>query len=154
MNVRTLRLSTLGACLLALGAVALNTSGDAGAAPPPPPPNGNGGIIQSCGPDVYTYCYGEFWDSAVTYQSTSNFPIAILFNGGSMETCCDYIQVYDGLDNFAPLIGQYTAYKSGHALNNKLARTLLARADAFEIVTFADAKTVPTAFHDWMLKPA
>jgi len=53
-----------------------------------------------------------------------------------------------------PLIGQYTAYKSGHALNNKLARTLLARADAYEIVTFADAKTVPTAFHDWMLKPA
>jgi UDP-3-O-[3-hydroxymyristoyl] N-acetylglucosamine deacetylase len=53
-----------------------------------------------------------------------------------------------------PLIGQYTAYKSGHALNNKLARALLARADAFEIVTFADEKTVPSAFHDWMLKPA
>ena len=53
-----------------------------------------------------------------------------------------------------PLIGQYTAYKSGHALNNKLARALLARAEAFEIVPFADAKTVPTAFHDWMLKPA
>jgi len=53
-----------------------------------------------------------------------------------------------------PLIGQYTAYKSGHALNNKLARALLARAEAFEIVTFADARTVPTAFHDWMLKPA
>ncbi len=53
-----------------------------------------------------------------------------------------------------PLIGQYTAYKSGHALNNKLARALLARADAFEIVTFADEKTVPSAFHDWTLKPA
>ena len=53
-----------------------------------------------------------------------------------------------------PLIGQYTAFKSGHALNNQLARALLARADAFEIVTFTDEKTVPTAFHDWMLKPA
>ena len=53
-----------------------------------------------------------------------------------------------------PLIGQYTAYKSGHALNNKLARALSARTDAFELVTFADAKTVPSAFHDWMLKPA
>ncbi|MFO1396248.1 MAG: UDP-3-O-acyl-N-acetylglucosamine deacetylase [Burkholderiales bacterium] len=53
-----------------------------------------------------------------------------------------------------PLIGQYTAYKSGHALNNKLARALLARTDAFEVVTFADVKTVPTAFHDWMPKPA
>jgi UDP-3-O-[3-hydroxymyristoyl] N-acetylglucosamine deacetylase len=53
-----------------------------------------------------------------------------------------------------PLIGQYTAYKSGHALNNQLCRALLARADAYEIVTFADAKTVPSAFHDWTLKPA
>ena len=53
-----------------------------------------------------------------------------------------------------PLIGQYTAFKSGHALNNQLCRALLARADAFEIVTFADPKTVPAAFHDWTLKPA
>jgi len=53
-----------------------------------------------------------------------------------------------------PLIGQYTAYKSGHAVNNQLARALLARADAFEVVTFADEETVPTAFHDWTLKPA
>jgi len=53
-----------------------------------------------------------------------------------------------------PLIGQYTAYKSGHALNNQLTRALLARAEAFEIVTFSDEKTVPSAFHDWMLKPA
>jgi UDP-3-O-[3-hydroxymyristoyl] N-acetylglucosamine deacetylase len=53
-----------------------------------------------------------------------------------------------------PLIGQYTAYKSGHALNNQLARALLARPDAFEIVTFTDAATVPTAFHDWSLNAA
>ena len=37
-----------------------------------------------------------------------------------------------------PLIGQYTAFKSGHALNNALARALLARPDAFELVTFAE----------------
>ncbi len=53
-----------------------------------------------------------------------------------------------------PLIGQFTAYKSGHALNNQLARALLARADAYEIVTFADEKTVPSAFHDWSRRPA
>jgi hypothetical protein len=113
MNVRTLRLSTLGACLLAIGAVALNTSGDAGAPPPPPPPNGYGGVIQSCGPDNYSYCYGESWDSSVTYQSTNSFPIAILFNSGSLEGCCDWVQIYDGLDNFAPLIGQYTNSLTG-----------------------------------------
>jgi UDP-3-O-[3-hydroxymyristoyl] N-acetylglucosamine deacetylase len=53
-----------------------------------------------------------------------------------------------------PLIGQFTAFKSGHALNNQLARALLARADAFEIVTFADETTVPSAFHDWSRTPA
>ena len=53
-----------------------------------------------------------------------------------------------------PLIGQYTAYKSGHGMNNLLARTLLARPDAFEIVTFKDEATVPTAFQDWAFQPA
>ena len=48
-----------------------------------------------------------------------------------------------------PLIGGFTAYKSGHALNNQLARALQARPDAFEIVTFADPAKVPSAFHMW-----
>lgn len=49
-----------------------------------------------------------------------------------------------------PLVGQYTAYKSGHALNNALARALLARAEAFEITTFGAAADVPSAFRGWM----
>ncbi|MDQ6619834.1 MAG: UDP-3-O-acyl-N-acetylglucosamine deacetylase [Pseudomonadota bacterium] len=53
-----------------------------------------------------------------------------------------------------PLVGQYTAYKSGHGLNNALARTLLARKDAFSIVTFAADAEVPSAFQDWQLAPA
>ncbi len=53
-----------------------------------------------------------------------------------------------------PLIGQYTAFKSGHGLNNALARTLLARTDAFELVTFSEERDVPTAFQDWQLSPA
>ena len=53
-----------------------------------------------------------------------------------------------------PLIGQYTAYKSGHALNNALARALLARADAHEVVTFAAEADAPSAFQDWRLAPA
>ncbi len=53
-----------------------------------------------------------------------------------------------------PLIGQYTAYKSGHGMNNQLARALLARPDAFELVTFSDEATVPTAFQDWAFQAA
>lgn len=36
------------------------------------------------------------------------------------------------------IIGAYTAHKSGHGLNNKLLRTLLADPQAWEIVTFED----------------
>ena len=53
-----------------------------------------------------------------------------------------------------PLIGQYTAFKSGHGLNNAVARALLARTDAFELVTFAEPAEVPTAFKGWELSPA
>src|ERR687898_92986 len=38
------------------------------------------------------------------------------------------------------LIGEYTAYKSGHALNNKLLRTLIQTPSAWEEVTFDDVK--------------
>src|SRR5690349_17858683 len=48
-----------------------------------------------------------------------------------------------------PLIGQYTAFKPGHALNNALARALLARTDAWELVSFDTDDDVPSAFHDW-----
>ena len=53
-----------------------------------------------------------------------------------------------------PLIGQYTAFKSGHALNNALARTLLDRPEAFELTTFKAENDVPTAFQGWQLSPA
>jgi UDP-3-O-[3-hydroxymyristoyl] N-acetylglucosamine deacetylase len=48
-----------------------------------------------------------------------------------------------------PLIGQYTAYKPGHALNNALARALLATPDAAQTVTFTADREVPSAFHHW-----
>src|SRR5262245_35024900 len=53
-----------------------------------------------------------------------------------------------------PLIGQYTAFKSGHGLNNALARALQARPEAYELVTFVQKADVPTAFQDWQLSPA
>jgi UDP-3-O-[3-hydroxymyristoyl] N-acetylglucosamine deacetylase len=53
-----------------------------------------------------------------------------------------------------PLIGQYTAFKSGHGLNNALARALLEREEAFELTTFTVEDDVPKAFQDWQLSPA
>jgi UDP-3-O-[3-hydroxymyristoyl] N-acetylglucosamine deacetylase len=45
-----------------------------------------------------------------------------------------------------PLLAAYSAYKSGHALNNKLLRALLADPSAWEIVTFADERQAPQGF--------
>ena len=44
------------------------------------------------------------------------------------------------------LVGEFRGYKSGHALNNKLLRALLANADAYEVVTFEDAGAAPISF--------
>jgi UDP-3-O-[3-hydroxymyristoyl] N-acetylglucosamine deacetylase len=45
-----------------------------------------------------------------------------------------------------PLIGAFYGHKSGHALNNMLARKLLAEASAWEEVTFDDLEALPAAF--------
>lgn len=47
-----------------------------------------------------------------------------------------------------PLLGAFTAYKSGHGLNNKLIRALLADADAWEYVTFEDMSEAPVGFKE------
>ncbi len=45
-----------------------------------------------------------------------------------------------------PLLASYSAFRSGHELNNRLARELLSRKDAWEIVTFDDEQEAPAGF--------
>lgn len=42
-----------------------------------------------------------------------------------------------------PLLAAYSAFRSGHAMNNKLLRELLAHPEAYETVSFADDKLAP-----------
>ena len=44
------------------------------------------------------------------------------------------------------LIGEFTGYKSGHGLNNRLLRTLLADSTAWEEVTFKDEAAAPISY--------
>ncbi|MCF6218504.1 MAG: UDP-3-O-acyl-N-acetylglucosamine deacetylase [Gammaproteobacteria bacterium] len=46
------------------------------------------------------------------------------------------------------LIGSFSGYKSGHALNNKLLLTLLENESSWETVTFDDKKDSPIAFSE------
>jgi UDP-3-O-[3-hydroxymyristoyl] N-acetylglucosamine deacetylase len=45
-----------------------------------------------------------------------------------------------------PLIGAFSAYKSGHSLNNRLLRHLVANRDAWELTTYTDNEEAPIAF--------
>ncbi len=45
-----------------------------------------------------------------------------------------------------PMLASYTAYRSGHAMNNQLLRALLAQPEAFEVVSFDDESEAPTGF--------
>lgn len=44
------------------------------------------------------------------------------------------------------LVGAFSGYKSGHALNNKLLRELQVQQDAWEFVTFEDTKAAPISY--------
>lgn len=45
-----------------------------------------------------------------------------------------------------PMLAAYTAHKSGHGLNNRLIRALLAEPDGYEVVTFEDEAKAPRGF--------
>ena len=47
-----------------------------------------------------------------------------------------------------PLLAAYSAFKGGHALNNRLLRAVLADPANYEIATFADAADAPAGFAD------
>ncbi len=44
------------------------------------------------------------------------------------------------------LVGAFSGYKSGHALNNQLIRALMADETAWELATFDDAKAAPISY--------
>jgi UDP-3-O-[3-hydroxymyristoyl] N-acetylglucosamine deacetylase len=45
-----------------------------------------------------------------------------------------------------PLLGEYTGFKSGHGLNNRLLRALRADAEAWEMVSFDEESSAPITF--------
>ena len=51
-----------------------------------------------------------------------------------------------------PLLASYTAYRSGHALNNLLLRALLEQLDAFEELTFERESAAPAGFGEMALQ--
>ncbi|MFH0934381.1 MAG: UDP-3-O-acyl-N-acetylglucosamine deacetylase, partial [Pseudomonadota bacterium] len=53
-----------------------------------------------------------------------------------------------------PVLGAFSAHKSGHALNNALLRRLLEQREAWELVTFERAEDAPAFVASAQLQPA
>ena len=81
-----------------------------------------------------------------------------VLNAGGLRYADEFVKhkILDAIGDLhiagKPLLAAYTAYKSGHALNNRLLRALLADAAAFEIVSFDDESAAPAGFAE--LAPA
>jgi UDP-3-O-[3-hydroxymyristoyl] N-acetylglucosamine deacetylase len=45
-----------------------------------------------------------------------------------------------------PILGAFSAYKSGHSLNNQLIRALMQDVDAWEYVTFENQEDAPATY--------
>ena len=45
-----------------------------------------------------------------------------------------------------PLLAAYTAFRSGHAMNNQLLRELLSRPDAYEEISFTNEAQAPAGY--------
>jgi UDP-3-O-[3-hydroxymyristoyl] N-acetylglucosamine deacetylase len=95
---------------------------------------------------------GGSMDNAIVMDDTR------VLNAGGLRYDDEFTKhkILDAIGDLAvaghPLLAAYTAFRSGHALNNRLLRTLLAQPSAWEIVTFQDASLAPTGFAE--LPPA
>lgn len=79
--------------------------------------------VPQTGSNSYTLCSGNIYDNGgpsanyanssngttTIYPGTSGMAVQLLFNSFNVETCCDYLAIYDGNSTAAPLIGTYTA---------------------------------------------
>ncbi|HET6719190.1 MAG TPA: UDP-3-O-acyl-N-acetylglucosamine deacetylase, partial [Rhodocyclaceae bacterium] len=52
-----------------------------------------------------------------------------------------------------PLLASFTAHKSGHALNNRLARALMEQTDAWEFVSYGERVEAPRGLAHWFAPP-
>ena len=69
-------------------------------------------VIESCGIDNYTYCYGNNEDRWYTFKADENVPVAISFLSGQMLPG-DRIVIYDG----ASEVGSPVLYQGNNAGN-------------------------------------
>ncbi len=82
-----------------------------------------------------------------------------VLNGDGLRYSDEFVKhkVLDAIGDLyllgSPLLASFSAHKSGHALNNALARELLAHSDAWEYVSFENQALAPQAIARWLVSP-
>ena len=85
-------------------------------------------------------------DNAIVMDDTK------VLNAGGLRYDDEYVKhkILDAMGDLyvigRPLLASYSAFRSGHAMNNKLLRALLADEGSYEIVSFEDERQAPKGF--------
>lgn len=83
-----------------------------------------------------------------------------VLNDGGLRYDDEFVKhkVLDAIGDFymagKPILGRLEAYKSGHALNNLLLRTLMQTTSAWEIARFEKAESAPRGIAEFYPQPA
>lgn len=89
---------------------------------------------------------GASLDNAIVLDSDK------IMNEGGLRYSDEFVKhkILDAIGDLYLLgysvIGAFTGFKSGHALNSQLLKVLLSQPDAWEIVTFDDARNAPACY--------
>jgi UDP-3-O-[3-hydroxymyristoyl] N-acetylglucosamine deacetylase len=85
-------------------------------------------------------------DNAVVMDDTK------VLNAGGLRYDDEFVKhkILDAMGDLfvvgRPLLAAYSAFRSGHGLNNKLLRALMAQPEAWDVVSFDDERRAPTGF--------
>jgi UDP-3-O-[3-hydroxymyristoyl] N-acetylglucosamine deacetylase len=77
-----------------------------------------------------------------------------VLNAGGLRDQAEFVKhkILDAMGDLyivgKPLLAHYTAYRSGHAMNNQLLRALMAQPDAWDVVSFDRSADAPAGFAD------
>ena len=86
---------------------------------------------------------GGGWDNAIVMDAYT------ILNSEGLRYADEFVKhkILDAMGDLfllgRPLLAAYSAFRSGHALNNRLLRELLSRPQAYEVVSFADERQAP-----------
>ncbi|XP_052437102.1 deleted in malignant brain tumors 1 protein isoform X2 [Carassius gibelio] len=77
-----------------------------------------------------------------TIRSTGRRTVSLTFNSVSLETCCDYIKVYDGPSTHHPLLGEIREYRS---------QSFKSSSNDLTVYFYSDGSSTSKGFHaNWV----